>query len=149
MFRSPRYLEKIDYEQFNTPLNAPANGQHQVKSGLKFEVKGGDIVYDWYNAYFWVEYKFQGFGAKNMPANVAADTESAPINGSFSLIKDMTVSSAGKKLYEASRINKVLFIKNLLEHSDNFARIVAQDKFWYLDTNNTTVTAAAATNNGI
>ena len=60
----------------------------------------------------------------------------------------MTVSSAGKKVYEASGVNKVLFIKNLVEYSHDFARTVAQDEFWYLDTDNTTVTADAATNKG-
>ena len=64
------------------------------------------------------------------------------------MIKDMTVISAGKKLFEASGVNKVLFIKHLMEYSDDFARTVAQDEFWYLDTDNTTVTANAATNKG-
>ena len=61
MFRSPRYLEKVDYERFdlNIPLNAPLNGQHQVNTGLKFEVKDRDIVYDWHNVYLRVQSKFQ------------------------------------------------------------------------------------------
>ena len=148
MFRSPQYLEKVDYERvdLDTPLQNPGDDQHQIKTGLKFFVKNRHIVYDWYNAYLRVEYKFQ---VLVNGANVAADTQSAPINSSFSLIKKMVVRSAGKKLYEAKDVYKVFFIKNLLEHSDDFSRTVAQDGFWYLDTDDTTVTAAAATNKGI
>ena len=128
MFRSPRYLEKVDYERFdlNTPLNVPGNNQHQVKAGLKLDVIYRDVIYDWYNAYFRVEYQLQ---ALPNGALVAADTQSAPINGCFSLLKDMIMSSAGKKLYEASGLKEMLFIKSLVEYSDDFARTVAQDEF--------------------
>ena len=61
----------------------------------------------------------------------------------------MTVKSAGKILYEADNIHKVIFIKNLLDYSDDYARSVAKSQFWYLDTDATNVTAAAATNTGI
>ena len=79
MFRSPRYLEKVDYKRFdlNTPLNVPGKNQHQVKTGLKFEVKDQDVIYDWYNAYFRVEYQLQALANG---ALVAANTQSAPIN---------------------------------------------------------------------
>ena len=78
--------------------------------------------------------------------NVAADTTSAPINGSFSLIKRLNFKSAGKTLYEANDIHKVIFITNLLEFSDDFLRSVAKKQFWYLDSDATTVTADDATN---
>ena len=78
--------------------------------------------------------------------NVAADTTSAPINGSFSLIKRLNFKSTGKTLYEANDIHKVIFITNLLEFSDDFLRSVAKKQFWYLDSDATTVTADDATN---
>jgi len=81
--------------------------------------------------------------------NIAGDTQSAPINSAFSLIKSMTVKSVGKILYEADNIHKVIFIKNLLDYSDNYARSVVKSQFWYLDTDATNVTAAAPTNTGI
>ena len=146
MFRAPRYLEKTEYIQFNldTQLTFPGNGQHQRKTGQKFFVRDRNNIYDWYNAYFRVNFKFQAL------ADGADDTQSAPINSAFTLIKSMTVKSAGKILYEADNIHKVIFIKNLLDYSDDYARTgVATSQFWYLDTDATTVTAAAVTNPGI
>jgi len=120
MFRTPRYLVKIDYVQFNldTPLAFPGNGQHQEKSNKRFSVKDRDNFYDQYSAYFRVDFTFEALGDG---ANVAGDTRSAPINGSFSPIKRMTVRSAGKNVYEADNIHKVIFIKNLLDYSDDYA----------------------------
>ena len=66
-------------------------------------------------------------------ADIDADTQSALINGSFSLIKSLNLKSAGKTLYEANDIHKVILIKNLLDFSDDFSRSVAKNQFWYLD----------------
>ena len=81
--------------------------------------------------------------------NIGADTESAPINGSFSLIKSLNLKSAGKTLYEANNTHKVIFIENLLDFSDDFSRSVAKNQFWYLDSDATTVTDGNATNAGM
>jgi len=72
-----------------------------------------------------------------------------PINSAFSLIKSLTVKSAGKPVYEADNIQKVIFIKNLLDYSDDYARSAAKSQFWYLDNDATNVTSDAATNLGI
>ena len=82
-------------------------------------------------------------------ANIGADTQSAPINGSFSLIKNLNLKSAGKTLYQATNIHKGIFIKNLLDFSDDFSRSVAKNQFWYLDSDATTVTDRDATNAGM
>ena len=71
------------------------------------------------------------------------------INGSFSLINKLVVKSSGKNIYNVDNIHKLIFIKNLLDFSDDFARSAAKDQFWYLDTTDSNVTAAAATNQGI
>ena len=148
MFRSQPYLENTTYVQINldTPLTFPGNTQYQTKSGYKFTVRDRDTFYDWYNAYFGVDFKFE---AVANGANIGADTESAPINGSFSLIKSLKLSSAGKKLYKADNIHKGIFIKNLLDFSDDFSRSVAKNQFWYLDSDATTVTDNNATNLGM
>ena len=65
------------------------------------------------------------------------------------MIKNLTLKSAGKKLYEANNIHKGIFIKNLLEFSDDFSRSVAKNQFWYLDSEATTATDNNATNLGI
>ena len=148
MFRSQPYLENTTYVQINldTPLTFPGNTQYQTKTGYKFTVRDRDNFYDWYNAYFRVDFKFE---AVANGANIGADTESAPINGFFSLIKSFKLSSAGKKLYEADNIHKGIFIKNLLDFSDDFSRSVAKNQFWYLDSDATTVTDNNATNLGM
>jgi len=109
-------------------------------------VKDRDNVYDWYNALFRVNFTFQALADG---ATVGGDTRSAPINSAFFLIKTMTVKSAGKPVYEADNIHKVIFIKSLLDYSDDYGRSVAKSHFWYLDSDATNVTAAAATNLGI
>ena len=146
MFRTPRYLEKREYIQFNldTPLTFPGNGQHQRKTGLKFSVRHRSNVYNWYNSYLRANFEFQALADG---AAVAGDKRSAPINSAFSLIKNMTVRYAGKTLYNAVNIHKVIFIKNL-DYSDDYARSMAKSQFWYLDTDATDATAAAGTNTG-
>ena len=148
MFRLPPYLEKMNYVQVNldTPPNFPGNNQTQNKSGHKFTVRDRDIFYDWYNAHFRVDFKFE---ATANGGNVAADTQSAPINGSFSLIKSLNLKSAGKTLCKANDIHKVILIRNLLDFSDQFSRSVAKCQFWNLDSDATTVTADNATNTGM
>ena len=61
MIRSPQYLERVDYERYGlvTPLTFPANGQHQEKHGIKFAMPDRDVVRDWFNVYFLVEYRFE------------------------------------------------------------------------------------------
>ena len=148
MFRSQPYLENTTYVQINldTPLSFPENNQFQTKTGHKFTLRDRDNFYDWYNAYFRVDLKFE---AKLNGADIAANTKSAPINGSFSLIKSLKLSSAGKKLYEADNIHKGIFIKNLLDFSDDFSRSVAKNQFWYLDSNEKPDVTGGDTNDGM
>ena len=91
MFRVPRHLDKVDEVTFNldTPITLPGNGQHQKKSDYKFFVRDRNNVYDWYNAYFSVDFTFEALADG---ANAAGDTRSAPINSAFSLIKDLVVN---------------------------------------------------------
>lgn len=93
MFRSPRYLVNSEFIQFNldTPLTFPGINRTQHKGGQKFTLRDRDNFYDWYNAYFRIDFTFK---ATANGGAVAADTQSAPINGSFSLIKNMTIKSA-------------------------------------------------------
>jgi len=130
----------------DTALTFPGSTQYQRKSGYQFNLRDLDNFYDWYNAYFRVDFTFE---AVANGADIDADTASAPINGSFSLIRNLTVKSSGKKLYEADNFHKVIFIKNLLDFSDDFSRNVAKNQFWYLDSDATTVTDNNATNLGM
>ena len=62
-----------------------------------------------------------------------ANTRTTLINGSHSLIKHTVVKSAGKIIFDTDNLHLVTFAKNLLEYSDDYARSVAKNSFWYLD----------------
>ena len=136
-FRSSEYLQRNELVryQLDDVLRLPGNNQHQTKNGYKFTINDRSSFYDWYNAYFEVEFQLQkiadgtGYGG--------ADRITV-INGSHSLIKHLMIKSAGKIVYDTDNLHNVTFIKNLLEYSDHFSRSVAKNSFWYLDTDNTT-----------
>ncbi|KAL9954269.1 hypothetical protein ACROYT_G041784 [Oculina patagonica] len=113
------------------PIVRPANTQLQVKNGYKFSVTDRENWFDWYNAYIRADFTFEVTADGTA---VAANTAAAPINGSFSLINKLVVKSAGKPLYNVDNVHKLIFIKNLLDFSDDYARSAAKSQFWYLDT---------------
>ena len=130
----------------STPLTFPLNTQKQTKTGWTIFCNSRNQWFDWYNAYFRVNYTLE---ATNNGAGLVADTQSSTLNGSASLIKKLMVKSAGKTLYNIDDAHKAVFVKNLLDFSDDYARFTAKSQFWYLDSDATTVTGDAATNTGI
>ena len=138
MFRDPKRLEKTNMARFDltTPLTFPANGHTQEKTGWKFVSNDRNRWFDWYNAYFRVNYTLEtltdGLG-------IPAAGTSSTVNGSASLIKKIVVKSAGKNLYNIDDAHKAVFVKNLLDFSDDYARSTAKSQFWYLDTAETYV----------
>ena len=145
-FRTSEYLQRNEMVryQLDEVIRIPANGQHQQKSGYKFTINDRSSFYDWYNAYFEVQFQLQvladGTGVPNA-------TRSTVINGAHSLINHLMIKSAGKIVYDTNNLHKVTFVKNLLEYSDDFSRSVAKDSFWYLDVANL-VDMTAAGNTG-
>ena len=127
--------------QLDGVIRSPGNNQHQIRNGYKFTINDRISFYDWYNAYFEVQFQLQ----KRADGAVyeAADRITV-INGAHSLIKHLMIKSAGKIVYDTDNLHNVTFTKNLLEYSDDYSRSVAQNSLWYLDTNNTT----ANTNTG-
>ena len=143
-FRTSEYLQRnelVRYQLDNVIL-IPDAAQHQQKNGYKFTINDRSSFYDWYNAYFEVQFQLQvladGTGVPNA-------TRSTVINGAHSLINHLTIKSAGKIVYDTNNLHKVTFVKNLLEYSDDFSRSVAKDSFWYLDVANADMTAAGNT----
>ena len=128
--------------QLDDVIQIPANGQHQEKNGYKFTINDRSSIYDWYNAYFEVQFKLQKLAGTAYIHN--ANDRITVINGAHSLINHMMIKSAGKIVYDTNNLHKVTFVKNLLEYSDDYSRSVAKNSFWYLDTDNTT----ADTNKG-
>ena len=142
-FRTSDYLQRYELIRFQLDHNIiqPANGQYQQKNGYKFTINDRSSFYDWYNAYFEVQFQLQKLadGARYVDAD-----RIAVINGSHSLINHIMIKSAGKIVYDTNNLHKVTFVKNLLEYSDDYSRSVAKDSLWYLDVDNTT----ADTNSG-
>ena len=127
MFRTPRFLEKADYIQFNldTPLGTvPGNNQHQLQSSQKFFVKDRDNISDWYTALFISHLRL------SQTALVALMTRGRPNQQYFYSDKSMAVKSAGKTVYETDNLHKVIFIRKLLGYFDHYSRSVAKSQFW-------------------
>ena len=131
-----------------TPLTFPGNNQTQEKTGWKFVSNDRNRWFDWYNAYFRVNYTLE---ARADGAGLGAAATSSTVNGSAPLINKLVVKSAGKNLYNIDNAHKAVFVKNLLDFSDDYARSTAKSQFWYLDTaedvalaNNTGIAARAA-----
>ena len=136
-FRSSEYLQRNELVryQLDDVIRLPVNGQHQVKNGYKFTINDRSSFYDWYNAYF--EVQFQLHKLADGTAYGGAD-RIAVINGSHSLIKHLMIKSAGKIVYDTDNLHNVTFVKNLLEYSDDYSRSVGKNSLWYLDTDDTT-----------
>ena len=142
-FRTSEYLQRYELVryQLDDVIRIPDNNQHQQKTGYKFTINDRSLYYDWYNAYFEVQFQLQKLadGARYVVADRVA-----VINGAHSLINHIMIKSAGKIVYDTNNLHKVTFVKNLLEYSDDFGRSVAKNSLWYLDTDAT----SANTNSG-
>ena len=131
-FRTSEFLQRNELVRFQLDdvIRTPANGQHQTKNGYKFTMNDRSSFYDWYNAYFEVQFKVQ----KLADGTAYGADRVTVINGSHSLISHMMIKSAGKIVYDTDNLHKVTFVKNLLEYSDDYSRSVAKNSLWYLDT---------------
>ena len=132
-FRTSEFLQRNELVRFQLDdvIRAPANGQHQEKNGYTFTINDRSSFYDWYNAYFEVQFQVQ----KLADGAAYGGDRITVINGSHSLISHMMIKSAGKIVYDTDNLHKVVFVKNLLEYSDDYSRSVAKNSLWYLDTN--------------
>ena len=60
-FRTSEYLQRYELVryQLDDVIRIPANGQRQQKTGYKFTINDRSSFYDWYNAYFEVQFQLQ------------------------------------------------------------------------------------------
>ena len=132
-FRTSEFLQRNELVRFqlDNVIKAPENNQPQDKNGYKFTINDRSSFYDWYNAYFEVQFQVQ----KLADGTAYGGDHITVINGSHSLISHMMIKSAGKIVYDTDNLHKVVFVKNLLEYSDDYSRSVAKNSLWYLDTN--------------
>ena len=136
-FRSSEYLQRNELVryQLDDVIRLPGNAQHQSKNGYKFTINDRSSFYDWYNAYFEVQFQLQKLADGTA---YGGGDRIAVINNSHSLIKHLMIKSAGKIVYDTDNLHNVTFVKNLLEYSDDYSRSVAKNSLWYLDTDETT-----------
>ena len=136
-FRSSEYLQRNELVryQLDDVIRSPGDNQHQDKNGYKFTINDRSSFYDWYNAYFEVQFQLQTLAAGQSYADASRITV---INNSHSLIKHLMIKSAGKIVYDTDNLHNITFVKNLLEYSDDYSRSVAKNSLWYLDTDATT-----------
>ena len=141
-FRTIEYLQRYELVlfQLDDAIRIPANAQHQDKNGYRFTINDRSSFYDWYNAYFEVQFQLQKLADGTAYATADVD-RIAIINGAHSLINHIMIKSAGKIVYDTKNLHKVTFVKNLLEYSDDYSRSVAKNSLWYLDTTGTSVIA--------
>jgi len=138
-FRSPENVQRNELVRFDleSVIRAPGNTQEQQKRGYKFIVENRGSFFDWFNAFFEIQFKMdlKANGGDN------ADALSIVINGSHSFIKHLVIKSGGNIIYDTDNLHLVTFVKNLLEYSDDYSRSVAKTSLWYLDTGTTAVDA--------
>ena len=121
--------------QLDDVIRLPIDGQHQTKNGYKFTINDRSAFYDWYDAYFDVQFQLQVLADGNGYADAGRITV---INGSHSLIDHMMIKSACKIVYDTDNLHKATTVKNILEYSDDYSRSVVKNSFWYLDITDTT-----------
>lgn len=142
-FRDPNFFEKVRDININSdkPMFIRDKNPFQCKTGHSFTIDEG--LYDWFDAYFVAHFSL----LKSDGSYLTKADNTAPINGFFSLIKDMTVEIVNEQIpYTIRNAHKIMFVKNLLDFSDSYARSVASNQFWYLDTIDDALTNEAGAN---
>ena len=105
MFRSPEYCDRYEYKpiQLDTPITTPGAGVAQRKNGYQLTIRDRSSYFDWFNAYFEVDFKV-GQDAK---AEYLAATRIVMIKDAASLIGDMQVKQNGKTVYDSNNLYRV------------------------------------------
>ena len=137
MFRSPEYCDRYEYIpiQLDTSITTPGAGVAQRKNGYQLTINGRSSYFDWFNAYFEVDFKV----VQDANAEYLAATRIATINDAVSLIADMQVKHNGKTVYDSNNLYRVTNIKNLLAMSQDYANSSATSEYFYFDTGDTTI----------
>ena len=86
MFRSPKYCNSYEYIpiQLDTHITTSGAGVAQRKNGYQFTINDRSSYFDWFNAYFEVDFKV----VQDANAEYLAATRIAMINDAASLIAD-------------------------------------------------------------
>ena len=109
MFRSPEYRDRYEYIpiQLDTPITIPGANVAQRKNGYQFTVNDRTSYFDWFNAYFEVDFK----EIQEVNAEYLAAIRIAMINDAASLIADLQVKQNGKTVYDSNNLYRVTNLK--------------------------------------
>ena len=137
MFRSPEYCDRYEYRpiQLDTPITTPGANVAQRKNCYQFTTNDRSSYFDWFNAYFEVDFRV----LQEPNAEYLAAVRIAMINGAASLIADLQVKQNGKTVYDSNNLYRVTNIKKLLTMSQDYANSSATSEYFYLDTGGTTI----------
>ena len=134
-FDNPKYVERYEDVIFEpqTAVNAVvANGQQQAMKNFRFIFDNTDevTVFNWNRAGLSVDFKVNKTGG----GAIAIDDHNGIVNGAHSLIRNLSVTINGKKLYDCNQANHCVNIKNMLEYSPAYAESLGTNEFFYVDT---------------
>ena len=98
VFRTSDILKRNQMTRFQLDevIRSPANGQAQSNNGYKFSINYRTSFFDWYNACFEVQFQLQ----KLADGTTYGAERATGINGSHSLINQMTIKSGGIIIYD-------------------------------------------------
>ena len=135
-FDNPKYVERYEDVIFEpqTALNTVvANGQHQEMKSFRFiaDNTGEVTVFNWNRARLSVDFKVNLLADG---ANIAVNDHNGIVNGAHSLIRNLSVTINGMKLYDCDQANHCVNIKNMLEYSPAYAESLGTNEFFYVDT---------------
>ena len=135
-FDNPKYVERYEDVIFEpqVPLNTVvANGQHQAMKNFRFIADNTDevTVFNWNRARLSVDFKVNLLADG---ADITLVDHNGIVNGAHSLIRNLSVTINGKKLYDCNQANHCVNIKNMLEYSPAYAESLATNELFYVDT---------------
>ena len=103
-FRTDEYLQRYEFVryQLDDVIRIPADNQHQQKTGYNFTINDRSSLYDWYNAYFEVDFQLQQLADGS---GFPTASRTTVINGAHSLINHLMIKSSGKIVLRLSKIS--------------------------------------------
>ena len=135
-FRVPQYLERYEDVVFDLeqPLGInPNDGAYQKRETMKIvaDNTGETTPFDRYNARLSVDFKVDKLADH---AALALTDHIGRVNGSNTVIKNLSVTANGRQVYNCDYANHCVNIKNLLEYNPSYAKSVGTNEFYFLDT---------------
>ena len=136
MFRSPKSCDRYEYIpiQLDTPITTPWAGVAQRKNGYQFTINDRSSYFEWFNAYFEIDFKV----VQEANADYLAAVRIAMINDAASLKADMQVKQNGNTVCDSNNLYRATNIKNLLAMSQDYANSSSTSEYFYLDTSDQT-----------